>query len=234
VPKHYDSDLDRIFSALGDATRRDVIQRLLAEGEATVGVLAEAYAMSRPSFSEHLGALEKAGLIERSRDGRHHRIGVKPEGFSALRDWLDLAGLSAERVAQPPPTTAVITDPDVLARAEALMQAAAPKLAIVAQVLDPASRRAMVETTAFSPEAHAVRRLAAAAHDSPGLRGELTEAHTRYVELAGLLGVARVAGATDALAAAVFPLARCLYAWQSHAVLKDAFPLAGPAMGRTA
>ncbi|MDB5097371.1 MAG: ArsR family transcriptional regulator, partial [Cyanobacteria bacterium RYN_339] len=219
MPKHYANDLDRAFVALGDGMRRDVLARLAAEGPANVGALASAYDISLPSFSEHLGMLERAGLVERSRDGRHHRIGIKPEVFAQVRAWLEQVEI---QVAVAP--AAPVADPDLLQRAEALLEAVAAKMAIVAQVLDPALRRALLEATGFSPEGHAVRRLSAAAQASPGLRGELAEAHAAHAALAALVATARAGGASDGLPAAIFPLARCVYGWQAHPILKDAFP----------
>ena len=58
----YDSSLDLCFSALGDPTRRMILQRL-ARGEATVSELAEPHDMALPSFMEHLKILETAGLL---------------------------------------------------------------------------------------------------------------------------------------------------------------------------
>jgi DNA-binding transcriptional ArsR family regulator len=239
VPKFYESDLDRVFTALGDGTRRDVVARLATGGDATVGELAAAYAISLPSFSEHLGALERAGLIERSREGRHHRISLREAALADLRGWLD--ELSGQPAAAPAGAAgndhgmgaAVPAPPDdaeLLRRAEELLAAAASKMAIVARVLDPQQRRATMEATDFSPEAHAVRHLAQAAVETPDVRAELVEAQAQYQELARQLATARAGGAVQGLPAAVFPLARRMYAWQLHPVLKDAFPRAGTAV----
>ena len=64
--------LDYVFSAMADATRRAILARL-TEGEATVGELAEPFAMSRPAISKHLDVLERAGLVHRIADGRINR-----------------------------------------------------------------------------------------------------------------------------------------------------------------
>lgn len=225
MPKLYESDLDRVFNALGDATRRDVVARLAAGRVATVGELASAYAMALPSFSEHLGALERAGLVERTREGRHHRISLRTEALADLRAWLD--GLSPATAAAPRPPA--LDDAEVLRRAEELVRVAAPKMAIVARVLDPHHRQASLDGE-FTPEAHAVRRLARAALDAPEVRGELAEAQAQFDELARRVARARAGEPTPDLPAAVFPLARRLYAWQGHPLLKDAFPRAGAAV----
>jgi DNA-binding transcriptional ArsR family regulator len=82
------NDLDAIFAALADPTRRAIIARL-AEGEASVMDLAEPFAMTQPAISKHLKVLERAGLISRSQDAqrRPRRLEARP-----LRDaaqWLE-------------------------------------------------------------------------------------------------------------------------------------------------
>lgn len=64
--------LDRVFTALADPTRRAILSRL-TETEATVGELAEPFAMSRPAISKHLDVLVRAGLVHRVADGRVNR-----------------------------------------------------------------------------------------------------------------------------------------------------------------
>ena len=63
----YTSHLDAVFSALADPTRRAILARL-SEGEASVGELAQPFAMSQPAVSKHLKVLEQAGLISRGID----------------------------------------------------------------------------------------------------------------------------------------------------------------------
>jgi len=79
--------LDATFSALADPTRRAILARL-AEGEATVGELAEPFAISLPAISRHLSVLEDAALIERVREGQHRRCRLKPAALKAANDWL--------------------------------------------------------------------------------------------------------------------------------------------------
>ncbi len=81
------TNLDHVFSALSDATRRAIVLRL-AEGPAPVTELARPHAMSLPAVSKHLKVLERAGLIERERDGRVHRIRRRPEGLAEAGGWL--------------------------------------------------------------------------------------------------------------------------------------------------
>lgn len=80
-------NLDGIFHALGDATRRGMLSRLTA-GEATVGELARPHAMSLAAASKHIRTLEFAGLIRREVRGRTHYCRLEPEAFSAVRLWL--------------------------------------------------------------------------------------------------------------------------------------------------
>jgi DNA-binding transcriptional ArsR family regulator len=62
-------DLNRVFKALADNTRRTVLERL-SHGPATVGELAKAFDMALPSFLQHLEMLEEAGLVESEKHGR--------------------------------------------------------------------------------------------------------------------------------------------------------------------
>lgn len=80
--------LDTVFHALGDATRRQMLRRL-AEGERTVGQLAEPFAMSLAAASKHVKALEAAGLIRREIRWRTHVCHLKPEALAAAHEWLD-------------------------------------------------------------------------------------------------------------------------------------------------
>lgn len=80
--------LDLSFSALGDPTRRAIVEQL-AGGEATVGALAEPFDMALPTISRHLKVLERARLIARRVNGRQHWIRLRPESLRAVTDWLE-------------------------------------------------------------------------------------------------------------------------------------------------
>ena len=82
-------ELDTVFSALSDPTRRAILQRL-AEGEASVTELAEPFAdeMSLPAISKHLRVLETAGLIRREKQGRVHRLQLRPAPLKDAAQWL--------------------------------------------------------------------------------------------------------------------------------------------------
>ncbi|WP_069299503.1 ArsR/SmtB family transcription factor [Neptunicoccus sediminis] len=83
----YDSTLDLCFAALGDPTRRMILQRL-ARGEATASELAEPHAMALPSFMEHLKKLEAAGLISSEKKGRTRVCELAPDAFTPAKNWL--------------------------------------------------------------------------------------------------------------------------------------------------
>ena len=80
--------LDATFAALADPTRRAVLAQLADKGEATVTELAEPFDISLPGFSRHLKVLEKAGLIERSRQAQFRPCKINPEPLKEASDWL--------------------------------------------------------------------------------------------------------------------------------------------------
>ena len=79
--------LDSVFHALGDATRRRML-RDLASGERTVGQLAEPFAISLAAASKHIKALENAGLIRREVRGRTHLCRLDPGPLATAHEWL--------------------------------------------------------------------------------------------------------------------------------------------------
>ena len=79
--------IDRTFTALADPTRRAVVQAL-GRGPATVTDLARPFAMALPSFTQHLGVLEGAGLIVSRRQGRSRVCSLNPQALRAAEDWL--------------------------------------------------------------------------------------------------------------------------------------------------
>ena len=81
------SQLDTVFHALGDATRRDILRRL-SEGDRTVGELAAPLSMSLAAASKHIKALEKAGLIRREVRGRTHTCRLDPGPLASAHAWL--------------------------------------------------------------------------------------------------------------------------------------------------
>src|SRR5258708_40332080 len=81
--------LNSIFQALGDATRRRML-RELASGERTVSQLAEPFAISLAAASKHIKALENAGLIRREVRGRTHLCRLDPGPLASAHQWLSL------------------------------------------------------------------------------------------------------------------------------------------------
>src|ERR1043165_5066829 len=79
--------LDAVFHALGDPTRRRML-RELADGERTVGQLAEPFAISLQAASKHIKALESAGLIRREVRGRSHVCQLEPGPLASAHEWL--------------------------------------------------------------------------------------------------------------------------------------------------
>ena len=85
--KYSDEHLDRVFSALGDRTRRATLGRLAAS-PGTVSELAEPFEMSLPAVSKHLRVLFDAGLIQKERDGRLHRCSLEAGSLRPANDWM--------------------------------------------------------------------------------------------------------------------------------------------------
>jgi DNA-binding transcriptional ArsR family regulator len=80
-------ELDAVFHALGDATRRQML-RDLAQTERTVGELAAPFAISLAAASKHVKALENAGLIRREVRGRTHLCRLNPGPLASAHEWL--------------------------------------------------------------------------------------------------------------------------------------------------
>ncbi len=82
-------DLDAVFSAMADPTRRALLARL-ALGEATVMALAAPFAMTQPAISRHLKVLEGAGLILRRAEGAKRPCRLAPAAIAEIDQWLDM------------------------------------------------------------------------------------------------------------------------------------------------
>lgn len=80
-------NLDVVFSALADPTRRAILTRLM-QGEASVTEIAEPFDMSQPAISRHLKVLERAGLLERDIDEQRRPARLKADNMAAAVDWL--------------------------------------------------------------------------------------------------------------------------------------------------
>jgi DNA-binding transcriptional ArsR family regulator len=121
MPKRTSEDLDLLFGALADPTRRGIIERLVV-GEATVTEVAASFSISLPAISRHLKVLERASLITRSKRGRWRSARLSPTSLASAATWLSryerlwavsfdrlddhLARLTAEQ-----PTTLAETEP---------------------------------------------------------------------------------------------------------------------------
>jgi DNA-binding transcriptional ArsR family regulator len=81
------ADLDLLFGALADPTRRSIVERL-ASGEATVTELAAPFAISLPAISRHLKVLENASLITRSQHGRWRSARLSPNSLDGAAAWI--------------------------------------------------------------------------------------------------------------------------------------------------
>lgn len=90
-----DDRLSRVFGALADPIRRDIVARL-AVGDATVGQLAEPYDVSVQAVSKHLKVLEDAGLVTRSRDAQRRPCHLEAEVFDLMTKWIERYRREAE------------------------------------------------------------------------------------------------------------------------------------------
>ncbi|CAM2954457.1 metalloregulator ArsR/SmtB family transcription factor [Saccharomonospora xinjiangensis] len=90
-----DDRLSRMFAALADPTRRDIVARL-ARGDATVAELAEPYDVSMQAVSKHLRVLEDAGLISRSRQAQRRPCHLEADVLDLMTTWIERYRLAAE------------------------------------------------------------------------------------------------------------------------------------------
>ncbi|HEX8510586.1 MAG TPA: metalloregulator ArsR/SmtB family transcription factor [Propionibacteriaceae bacterium] len=87
--------LSRVFSALADPTRRDMVTRL-AVADATVNELAEPYDVTLQAVSKHLKVLEDAGLVSRSREAQRRPVHLEAEVFDLMTKWIERYRRQAE------------------------------------------------------------------------------------------------------------------------------------------
>jgi DNA-binding transcriptional ArsR family regulator len=83
-----DERLDAVFAALADRTRRDIVARL-SEGEATVTELAAPQAMTLQAVSQHIGVLERCGLVSRGRQRQTRPCRLEPQALETAMSWID-------------------------------------------------------------------------------------------------------------------------------------------------
>lgn len=81
------ADIDRVFHALGDPTRRAILERL-SEGPVSVSTLAEPLNVTLAAVVQHLQVLEKSGLVHTEKAGRVRTCRMEPKGFSVAERWI--------------------------------------------------------------------------------------------------------------------------------------------------
>jgi DNA-binding transcriptional ArsR family regulator len=88
VDQFSEADVDRLFHALADATRRDIVRRVLGS-EQSISELAREYPMSMTAVQKHVGVLADAGLVTKHRRGREQRVACRREALQRARRLLD-------------------------------------------------------------------------------------------------------------------------------------------------
>ena len=88
MPRQEPEELDRIFGALADPTRRSILS-MLANRPHSVGELAQPHNMSAPAITKHLKVLEVAGLLDREKRGREHICRFNPGPLTVVSGWID-------------------------------------------------------------------------------------------------------------------------------------------------
>ena len=83
-----DGDLDRLFRALADATRRDIVARVLAGEPSSISALASRYDMTFAAVQKHVAVLEEAGLVTKEAQGRERIVRGNPERIARARELL--------------------------------------------------------------------------------------------------------------------------------------------------
>ena len=105
-----DAELDRLFRALADATRRDIVARVLTGEPASISALADRYDMSFAAVQKHVAVLEGAGLVTKEPRGRERMVRGNPQRIARARELLaELEDLWRARFSQ---LDAVLTDPE--------------------------------------------------------------------------------------------------------------------------
>ena len=96
-----DAEIDRVFQALADTTRRDIVARVMAGEAASISALAARYDMSFAAVQKHVAVLEGAGLVTKRTQGREKIVSANPERIARARELLArLEGLWRARFGQ--------------------------------------------------------------------------------------------------------------------------------------
>jgi DNA-binding transcriptional ArsR family regulator len=88
VDQFTDDEVDRLFHALADRTRRDIVRRVLV-AEHSVSALARCYPLSVTAVQKHVAVLEEAGLVTKRRHGREQRVAGQPDALQRAQRLLD-------------------------------------------------------------------------------------------------------------------------------------------------
>ncbi|MCX6398008.1 MAG: metalloregulator ArsR/SmtB family transcription factor [Propionibacteriales bacterium] len=94
-PATSEDQLSRVFSALADPTRRDIVARLTA-GDTTLSDLSASYEVSVQAVSKHLKVLEDAGLVTRTREAQRRPVHLEAEVFDLMTRWIERYRQQAE------------------------------------------------------------------------------------------------------------------------------------------
>jgi DNA-binding transcriptional ArsR family regulator len=89
LPCLSDAEIDRLFRALADSTRRDIVARVFAGESQSITALADRYDMSFAAVQKHVAVLESAGLVTKHAQGRERLVRGNPERIARARDLLD-------------------------------------------------------------------------------------------------------------------------------------------------
>ncbi|MGL5827798.1 MAG: ArsR/SmtB family transcription factor [Nocardioides sp.] len=89
-------ELSKVFTALGDPTRRRLVARL-CDSDATVGELAQPHQMSLQAISKHLKVLEDAGLVSKTKNAQRRTVHLEAEVFDLMTTWIERYRRQAER-----------------------------------------------------------------------------------------------------------------------------------------
>ncbi len=96
LTKYLDVNLDRMFHALSDPSRRAMVERLV-RGPASVSELARPFSMALPTVVQHLAVLESAGIVTSTKVGRVRTYQLAPEALTPAAQWISQQRLPAER-----------------------------------------------------------------------------------------------------------------------------------------
>ncbi len=86
-----------VFSALAHPVRREIVERV-SGGAGTVGEASRGLGVSKPTISRHLRMLEESGVVERTIDGRTHRLAIRPEALAETARWIERQRTRWERL----------------------------------------------------------------------------------------------------------------------------------------